>query len=450
MKVPTALASLFVALIAGVAVAAPIGAEPSDTPSGGMQLGPSGTAARPATASPAEDVEEPSPDHPELVWGYDDTPPSSDWVRPALNVVTTDPAYGTSLRRVTDATGTRFDRNTYSRRQAENADGSYFLTYHGTATYRVYDRASTDLVSVTDIHPNGEPQWHPTNPKLIRYVGGNNADVGDLRLYETNVVTGRTRAIADLTDRLRAQLPGSAYMIDRAEGSPSIDGNRYAWIVYDDSGAPIGIVSYDLGGDEILGVINGVSEDQLGLLDWISMSPTGSHVLAGYGGGTLVYDPELSNRRRVNDKADHSDIALDTNGNDAYVYIDFSSGPDAGFLVSVDLATLDRTRIFEVYGGANTSVHVSGKGFGKPGWVLVSTYNCKDPGAWTCHKVMAVEMVEGGRVLNLAHTYNCGDNYWTETHAVVNRDFTRAYFNTDSGSCGIDAEVIELTIPSFD
>ena len=59
---------------------------------------------------------------------------------------------------------------------------------------------------------------------------------------------------------------------------------------------------------------------------------------------------------------------------------------------------------------------------------------------------MAVELATG-LVVNLAHTYNCGDDYWTETHAVVNRSFTRIYFNSDAGSCGIDAEVYELTVP---
>ena len=84
----------------------------------------------------------------------------------------------------------------------------------------------------------------------------------------------------------------------------------------------------------------------------------------------------------------------------------------------------------------------------RPGWVVVSTYNCKDPGAWTCDKVFAVEIATG-ETLNLAHTYNCGNNYWTEAHAVVNRSFTRVYFNSDGGSCGIDAEVYELTLPDF-
>lgn len=384
-----------------------------------------------------------------MTWGYDATPPDPNRVRPALNTLTTDPIYGTEIRRRTDDGTTRFDRNTYSRRQAENADGSLYMTYHGNATYRVYSRATNELVSETAIDPNGEPQWHPTNPVLIRHIEGGNSYVGDLRLYETDVVTGNTTVIADLTSRIQAAMPSADYMKDRSEGSPSVDGNRYAWMVYDGTEAPIGLVTYDLGTDTVLGLAVGLNQG-IGALDHVSMSPTGSYVVASYGSGSRVYDADLTNERVVNFKTDHSDIALDADGNDAYVYIDFSSGPDAGYLVSVNLDTLDRTRIFRIYGGANTSVHISGKGYGKPGWVLVSTYSCKNAGAWTCDKVFAAEIAENGRVLNLAHTYNCGQSYWTEPHAVVNRDFTRAYFNTDSGSCGIDAEVMEITIPAFD
>jgi len=142
-------------------------------------------------------------------------------------------------------------------------------------------------------------------------------------------------------------------------------------------------------------------------------------------------------------------MALAADGTDSYVYIDFSADRDGGWLVAVDLATLQRTRLVDLYNDANTSIHVSGKGYDRPGWVVVSTYNCKVPGAWSCEKVMLVDIGGTDRAYDLAHTYNCGDGYWTETHAVVNRSFTRVYFNSDAGSCGIDAEVYELTLPAL-
>ncbi len=380
-------------------------------------------------------------------FGFDATPPSSAWVRPDLLAPSFDPAYGTPVRRMTTADDTRFDRNTYSRRQAENADGSLIMTYHGSARYRVYSRVAGQLVRELSIHPDAEPQWHPTSPNRIRHISGSDAAAGDLRYYETDVTTGSTRRLADLTTRVQRRFPTARYLADRAEGSPSADGNRHAWIVFDASDSALAIVSYELSSNTVLAML----PIEAGGIDWVSASPTGGFVVAGYGDKTVVYDAgDLSNRRLINRKADHSDIALSADGSDSYVYIDFSADTDAGWLVAVDLTTLDRTRIFDLYDGANTSLHVSGKGYAKPGWVVISTYNCKEPGAWSCDKVLAVEIGGSRRVLNLAHTYNCGDDYWTETHAVVNRSFTRVYFNSDSGSCGIDAEVYELTLPTFE
>ncbi len=384
---------------------------------------------------------------PSLTWGQDATPPSSAWVRPPLGRFGFDEVYGTPVRRLTSADGTRFDRNTYSRRQAENADGSNILTYHGSASYRVYEAERGGLVAELDLHPDAEPQWHPTDPGRIRHLIGPNSSVGGLQLLETTVASGETTVIADLTSRIQATVPNASYFKDRAEGSPSGDGNRYAWILHDDSEQPIGLVSYDLATDHILGITTDLVDDRI---DWVSASVTGRYVVAGHAAGTFVYDADLGNRRLVTAALEHSDLALAADGTDRYVYIDFTSNPDTGgWLTSVDLATLDRVTIFDAFDQANTSMHISGKGYEKPGWVVVSTYNCKVPGAWTCEKVMAVELVANGRVLNLAHTYNCGDNYWTETHAVVNRAFTRIYFNSDAGSCGIDAEVYRLDVPAF-
>lgn len=384
-----------------------------------------------------------------LAWGKDATPPSSEWTKPELYSTLPDPVYGTAVRRLTDATGTRFDRNTYSRRQAENADGTWFMTYHGSAQYHVYERASGTLVRALDIHPDAEPQWHPTNPQLVRHIAGPNASTGSLQLFETDVIAGTSRTIVDLTERIRVTWPSALYMQDRAEGSPSRDGSHYAWIVYDQQEKPLGIVSYSVAEDSILGTTE--LDEEAGPVDWVSASATGTYVVAGHWDGTIVYNADLTDPRYLNRKADHSDLALDAAGNDAYVYVDFGgTSPTAGWIVSVDLLTLERTKLVRLYGGANTSIHISGKGYGKPGWVVVSSYSCKNPGAWSCEKVFALEMAEEGRLLNLAHTYNSGENYWTETHAVVNRDFTRVYFNSDAGSGGTAAEVYEITVPDFE
>ena len=404
----------------------------------------------PPTPVPVAPTPTPAPLAPvgPLVWGYDQTRPDPNWTQPGLYESYIDPAYNTTVTRVTSADGTRFDRNTYSRRQAESTDGRYFMTYHGDAEYHVYERATGALALVVPAGPDSEPQWHPTEAR-VRYINQPNSYTGGLQLHEVDVATGTVTTIADFAQRTQALLPGAVYVSDRAEGSPSADGNRYAWLVYDANEDIIGLLTYDLAIDRILGALPANQLPDAGFLDAISMSPTGRYVITQHYDGTYVYNADLTGERLIFDGAEHSDIALDSNGGDAYVYIDFTAGSDGGWLMSVDLDTLTRTRIFDLYDGTNTSIHISGKGYNRPGWIVASTYSCKVDFGWACTKVMAVELAPNGRVLNLAHTYNCGDGYWTETHAAVNRDFSRVYFNSDSGSCGIDAEVMVVDVPQF-
>ena len=320
------------------------------------------------------------------------------------------------------------------------------MSYHGDSKYHLYSTTDNSLISALDIHPDSEPQWHPSDPKKVRYISGPNSYNGSLKLFELDVDNNDIRTIADLTSRVQAKLPGALYLKDEAEGSPSMDGNRYAWIVYNKSEDPIGMIAYDVAADQLLGFTDRLDKNT----NWVSMSPKGNYVISSSPSGTFRYNPDFSNKSLVTEAIEHSDIGLAADGSQTYVYIDFnSSSPTAGWLTAVSLDTLERTKIFDIYDNANSSVHVSMKGYNKPGWALVSTYSCKVPGAWTCEKVMAVEIAPNGRILNLAHTYNCGENYWTETHAVVNQDFTRVYFNSDGGSCGTDAEIYKLDVPKF-
>lgn len=425
---------------------APSTTAPSTTSTPTTVTGPS-TTTTPTPTTAATTTTTTSAPLPPRVLGRDNTPPSPNWARPALGVPYADPAYGPTVRRLTSAEGTRFNRNVYSRRQAENADGRYFFSYHGSATYRVYATGDGAEIATLDIHPDAEPQWHPTDPRIVRHTAGSNSYVGDLRLYETNVLTGRTTVVADLTDEVRRVMPTGLYLSDGAEGSPSADGNRYAWMILDRSEELVGLVSYDLGRDRLLGWRTDLTAEQRASLDAISMSPRGDHVVAQFYQQTINYDAELSNPRPILAGAEHSDTMMGSDGDDYYVYIDFvTASPNAGWAVAHNLRTGAKTRLFNLYDKANTSIHFSGKAFDQPGWVVVSTYNCKVPGAWSCNKVVAVN-VHNGIIVNLAHTYNCGENYWTETHASVNRSLERIYFNSDSGSCGSDAEVFRVDVP---
>lgn len=369
-----------------------------------------------------------------------------------MNALYNDPVYGSQMRRLTSAEGTRFNRNDYSRRQPENADGTLFFTYHGAAQFRIYNVADGSDFLTTNIHPGGEPQWHPDNPNLIRYLDGGNRSVGSLKINELDVTTGSTRVIADLTAQIQSAFPGALYMADAAEGSPSADGNRYGWTVFNFDEDAIGFVTYDLSSNRLLGTL---ALDSRGEPNWISVTPSGDHVILSWAANgfdafvdsTVAFNVDFSDGNEIVDSSQHSDTAINAAGQDVYVYIDFGDGAAKVY----NLETRQTYALFNIYDeNTSTSIHISGKGYDNPGWAVFSTYNCHGNVGWACYKVFAVELhPDNPRIANLAHTYNCGDNYWTETHATTNRSLSRIYFNSDGGSCGIDAEVysIDLDLP---
>lgn len=393
-----------------------------------------------------------------FVEGKDQTPPSTSQSEPSLGNSYVDPAYGLTVRKMTSSAGTRFNRNIYSRIQAENSNGTRFLTYHGDAEFRVYDRQTLDLVRrLPAIDPDAEIQWHPSNPNLIRYTAGNDSSSGRLVLFEENVTgaTGGTgSAIFDLNGRLPwpnvdASGGRSGALFDGAEGSPSKDGNRYAWMVLDRNEDLVGIVAVDIATNTILGTLDPSDWAQYGGIDHVSMSPSGKYVIASFDRASIAYNANLTNPRQLHDTSEHSDIGIDAQGNDTFVIINF----DSGALMSINLETGQNTTLFNIFQeNTDTSIHISGKAFNKPGWAVVSTYNCRAPGGtvgWACNKIFAVELKANPRILNLAHSYNCGRDFWTETHAVPSRDLRRIYYNSDWGSCGIDAEVMQIDVPAF-
>ena len=401
----------------------------------------------------------------QLTFGADATPPASERTRTELGQTTNDPAYDSILTRITDA-GARFNRIDHAHAQSVNADSTLLLTHRNDgirSNLDVVQISSVTLLRTLPFDDGAEPVWHPTNPALIRHLSGGNASTGSLRLLETNVQTGETIVLVDLSERAKAIASDATYMVS-GFGSNSMDGNRWSWILLDSNETAVAFLSYDLAADKVVGStidIDPSSEGQSvdfvsmellvdpGEARTISVSPSGDHIVVDYLAVTLVYDWEFSSWRPIPNSGDNSSLARQTDGTDAYVYVDFvAQSPDAGFVVSVDLDTLERTRLLDLYNNANTSILISGAGYNVPGWVVISTYDCKEPGAWTCDKVLVVELGGEGRIVNLAHTYSCASSFWAQPNATVDPNFTKIFFNSDSGSCTDGAEVYEIAVPA--
>ena len=368
--------------------------------------------------------------------------------QPAKGVVRAEPAYKTCRTRVTDHAEdgvSGFARNDYSRRQAFNANNTRRLVVAHDGAWHLYDANTHARVRrLPFLAGDAEPQWHPTDPTLLHYLPTNG--VG-MKLHELDIASMQTRQLADFSQRLKAIWPDANSAWTKSEGSPSANGRYWCFMVDNAAWQSRGVFVWDKKTDSILGHMDTNGERP----DHVSMSPSGAYcVVSGDGAqGTTAYSRDFSTSRKVHHKSEHSDLALNADGDDVYVSVDYQS--NAGDVFMTRLKDGQRTVLFPNYvDGTATSLHVSGKAFNQPGWVVISTYgNHGSPNRqWLHEKLMAVQLKANPIIYNLAFHRSRDAGYWTEPVASVNRDFTRVVYNSNWGADSqSDVDSYEIDIP---
>ena len=371
--------------------------------------------------------------------------------KPNKGSVFQEPAFKTCAVRVTDHAADGLDtfaREDYSRRQAFNADSTLVLIYALNGSWHVYN--ATTFAHVKQLAgPAGdaEPQWDATDPDVLYYLPTN----GGMVVNKLQVSTNATSVIGNFTGRL--PWAGAARLWTKSEGSASADSRYWAFMVETNGFAPLGIIVWDRTRDQIVSTrANNIRPDHL------SMSASGNYVVVSWNDGVVAFTRDLLTRIPLNVLGEHSDIALDANGDDLYVSVDYQATD--GTVYMINLRTGVRTDLFPTYlNDGATALHISGKAFRKPGWVVVSTYAeyNNNPAVtareWLHAKVMAVELKANPKVYHLAHHRAVDDNdpifgsYFAEPQASVNRDFTKIIYNSNWGvgtGLNIDAYMVEL------
>ena len=366
--------------------------------------------------------------------------------RPAKAAIQTDPSFGTCVVRATDHAAeppSGFARNDYSRRQAFNSNNSRFIVYSRTGHWHLYDADTLQyLRQLSGPAGDAEPQWHATDPQMLYYVPTNGGTV----IKRLNVETNQSTTVADFVGRL--PWSGVAHVWTKSEGSPSADGRYWCLQAETDSFGILGVFTYDLQTNQILGT-RSMSERP----DHVSMSASGRWCIVSSDGaeGTRAWNPAFSTFRQLHHKSEHSDAVLGADGDDYFVFVNYQS--NAGDLVMVNIDGNVRTSLFPTYlrdaqnVGTATAYHVSGKAFSKPGWFLLSTYAQTGGELWLHERIMAVELSANPLIVNVAHHHSFANGYWTEPHASVSRDFTRVLFTSNWGSTSaedVDAYLVRL------
>ena len=401
-----------------------------------------------------------------------------DNARPPFLSSTQDPVYGSCVVRVTDNAAhpeAPAERNDYSRRQAFNANDTYFLLaardghwhLHDAATGR-FIRVLNNLTGATDrLAGDAEPQWHPTDPDLLYFLP---RDGIGMQIYQLDLRTNQVSVVADMGPQIQQHWPDASVASTRSEGSPSADGRYWCFMaraMVDNGSWPMrGVFTWDLQEQRIIGTLS-----QDGTPDHVSMSPSGKYCVVSHtpatGPGTRSYRRDFQAPYststpdawlQLHTTSEHSDIALDPQGHDTYVSVDYQS--NGGDVFMQDLETGQRTPLFSTYPGRTaTALHISGKAYNRPGWVLVSTY-AEHPAddssvqglhderrQWLHRKLFAVSLTKNPDIRSIAYANSDAFQYEVEPQATVNRNFTRMLFNsTWNGSSMADQEVFLTAI----
>lgn len=400
-------------------------------------------------------------------------PTMASLAKPAKGIATKEPNFNTCLVRGTNHatdTGTPFLRNDYSRRQAFNADNTYFIVSAGDGWWHLYDAnslkylrklsprvANPSLPVEFHLAGDAEPQWHPTNPNYLYYLPTN----GGTKLLRLDVRDNSYAIAADFAGKLPSWGSNADHIWTKSEGSPSADGRYWGFQVENSSFGLLGYIVWDLQQNKLAG-----SRKDSNRPDHSSMSPSGRwFVSSDDATGTWAWSPDFTLKKKLHAKSEHSDLALGADGHDYYVSVDYQSNAGDVFMTDIDACPAvaasassapicPRSVLFESYiNGSATAMHISGKAFNRPGWVLISTYGTSKSrdGTWPWYtdKIFAIEMKANGRVYPIAYNRSNVGDYFAEPQATVSRDFTRIAFNSNWNSGTVlDIDDYLIRLPS--
>lgn len=372
-----------------------------------------------------------------------------------------DPAFGSCLVRVTDRE-TDLDpndpslgiKNEYSRVQAFNSDGRYFLLRGVEATWYVYDAGTLEPILLLPFDGAVDPRWSAEDPYRIFYNE-------ETTLMAYDIQEARQTIIHDFS----GDLPGRniSSVSTRYEGSPSSDGRYWGFMALDRDWQARALLVYDQELDQV------IARRDLGdgpEIDSVTISPSGKYFLAYFDYcesrlgadnrpcGLMVYDRNLDQGRGLLRIIGHSDLALDANDREVLIYQDI----DTDHIAMLDLESGEITPLWPInFSHSAIGFHFSGRALDRKGWALVSTYNGAYPkdATWMDDQVFAVELKPQGHVVRLAHTHSLVDeeqehDYWAEPQATVNPDFTRILFTTNWGRSGSgEVDTIMILMPEF-
>jgi len=372
--------------------------------------------------------------------------------KPAHLAAFKDPVFGSTVRRITNASSGEIIKPIYSTIQAWNADESYLILWDRNKGHQLYDGKTYKFIRQLDINPADLEQvyWDFKKPNILYFVehyhimGGFPA--GN-RLIRYEVSSGKAEVLKD-------------FMKDCKNNELSSGGD------------PMGM-SWD---SNVIGLKCGSENNTNFFYYKIGERETGPFVTPKMLKGaepSLAPQPTPSGKRfymqgRVLDEhlipvrqldlansGEHASLGRFPNGEDGYFAVTFDGGDQCGegSLVAHNLENGScRVVIGEVTGWPYppTSTHVSAIAHRNPGWVGVSSVG--DPESTKAlHQEIYLAYVDDKKpkVCRVAHHHSYAKEgkmgYWSEPHVVISPSGTRLLFASDwDNGKSVDTYVVEL------
>jgi len=374
-----------------------------------------------------------------------------DIAMPKKGTTFTDPNFHTSIVRITDKSdGYSNDgiENEYSKADPENSDGTYVILRANDGQYFLYDTVTFQMKKLAAdimLGEEPEPRWDASNPKIFYYLYGT-----ELRSY--NIDTDTSTTIHDFKKEFRS----AAYITTKCEGDASLDRRFWSFIVEDSSYRVISVIVFDKTSNSIVGQKKRFPDS----LNFVSIDMSGKHCIIGYDTHVYsVFSRDFSTGIDLPRGANgHADAALTSDGRDVMVYQNTATD----WIAMADLDTGVETQL--VYIPFNVSIdiglHFSGNCANTPGWVLVSTYGCKNPPpgenhSWMDTQLFMVKLKANPSIWRIAHTHSYislnfteEKNYFAEAFASINTRGSKIYFGSNWGNFTTGyTDTYQVTLP---
>ncbi|TMM58232.1 hypothetical protein FEE95_02045 [Maribacter algarum] len=363
--------------------------------------------------------------------------------KPAYLETITDPSFGTTIRRISDAGDGNIIKPMYSTIQAWNSDESLMILYEQGVGHQLLNGMDYSFIRyLDDVNPDDLEQifWDFNDPEIFFYIDRTTAE-----LVKYNTTTQNKEALTNLKSLTNcADNIGSGNDVQMMSWNSDVIGFRcdntgaYAYRISTGE-----LITFNIDDVQYTAPMPGASGNQ-------------------YYHGKAVYDMDGNQAALLNESSvEHSCLGKLIGGNDAHFAVAFAEGPEGGCIGNIIAHDLTTGECFPViseeqgYDYPKSGTHISAVAHKSPGWIAASMVGNDEDGQSLLDQELIIARVEKGNVevYRIGH-HRADENefdYWGEPHAVISPTGTRVLFGSDwSGSQdgkSVDAYVVEL--PNF-